>query len=229
MREGPSKPNRFSHLRTHPIFSQLDDTQFQTLTQHLYEKRIKKGQCIFREADERSYLYILKKGMVRVERYDETAEFCFLDFIKEEDLFPYGGLFNDSLYHFDTYAVSDVDVYYIATTPFEKICQDNLQQMLFLLRKLSQTLEEQERRLQYCLNPSALERIMQSLTYYKKTLGKEVSPGIIKIPYPLTIKEIATSSGTTRETVGQVIKQLKRKQQISYVKKMFTFYETGLS
>lgn len=225
MREGISKTNRFSHLRSHPIFSQLEDTQFQALTRHLYEKKVHRGRCIFREADERRSLYILKKGMVRVERYDETANFCFLDFIKEDELFPYGGLFHDTHYHFDTYAVSDVEVYQISTSIFEKICRTNLQQMLFLLRKLSQTLEEQERRLQYCLNPSAVERIMKSLAYYKQTLGKEIAPNKVTIPYPLAIKEIALSSGTTRETVGQVMKQLKMKKEITYLGKIVTFYD----
>ena len=58
----------------------------------------------------------------------------------------------------------------------------------------------------------------QNLFILKEELGVPTEDGHITIPYPITLKELAVNSGTTRETAGQVIKQLRDSGLLDYHK-----------
>ncbi len=78
-----------------------------------------------------------------------------------------------------------------------------------MIHKLSKVVEMHELRIQIGLTSSAFDRVKQNLFVLKEELGVPTEDGHIHIPYPITLKELAVNSGTTRETAGQVIKQLR--------------------
>ncbi|UDE94771.1 Crp/Fnr family transcriptional regulator [Carnobacterium viridans] len=210
-------------LRYKPIFSEFTDPEFNLLRKNMYLRKYKKGQVLFDEEDIREKIFYLISGLVRLEKYDESAFYTYTDYVKKETLFPYGGMFSDEVYHYSAYAVTDIELYYIPTTLFESLIEKNPKQMIFFYHKLSKILETHEKRLQYMVVSNATNRIIKALNYLMKELGDYTNPTMVNIPYPITINEIANMSGCSRETVGNTIKKLKEMEKLEYEHKLFVF------
>lgn len=217
------KLNQLYELRYKPVFSNFTDREFNCLKNEFFFRTYKKGQVLFDEGDKREKIYYLAKGLVRIESYDESDTFSYIDYTKPDTLFPYGGMFSDEEYYFSAYAVTDIEVYYIPTKIFEEQVASNAEQLLYLYKNIAMLLKQQEKRIQYLAVSSATSRIVKTLSYLMEELGIYTTPALIEIPFPITINEIADISGCSRETVGSVVKQLKEARKIEYERKHFAF------
>lgn len=221
------KLNQLYELRYKPVFANFTESEFNVLKKHLYFRSYKKGQVLFDEGDKREKMFFLLNGLVRFERYDESATFLYIDYTKPDRLFPYGGMFSDETYHFSAYAATDIDLYYLPTNVFEQQAAYNPTQLLYLYKRISAILNQQEKRIQYLAISSATSRIIKALTFLMEDLGIHQTQQKIQIPYPITINEIADISGCSRETVGNVVKQLKEANRLEYEHKQFTFKDSA--
>lgn len=210
-------------LRYEPVFSEFTDPEFNLLRKNMYLRKYKKGQVLFDEGDIREKIFYLVSGLVRLEKYDESAFYTYTDYVKKETLFPYGGMFSDEAYHYSAYAMTDIELYYMPTAIFERLVAENPKQMIYFYHKLSKILESHEKRVQYIVVSNATNRIIKTLNYLIKELGEHLNPTMVKIPYPITINEIADMSGCSRETVGNTIKKLKEMDKLEYEHKFFLF------
>ncbi len=75
---------------------------------------------------------------------------------------------------------------------------------------------------------SATHRVKQALMLIADALGTHETPDKTTIPYPITLKEVARVSGTTRETAGQVVGKLVDEGVVSYQHKNFQFNPESL-
>ncbi len=215
----------FQQLRNSTVFENFTEEEFNELSANSIERVYKKGQILFTDGEPRNKIFYLLDGFVRLEMYDETATFDYLDYVKKDTLFPYGGMFNDETYHYLAQAVTDIKIIYFPKKIFESNVLQNTGQLTFMYKKLSKILSEHESRIQSCIASSATDRVLNSLVYLKDTLGVKKENGDIFIPYPLTLTEIAVNSGATRETVGQAIKEFNSEGVLSYYHKIFTFFK----
>lgn len=212
-------------LHLEPIFSRLSEDEFLRIKRHLYLREYKKGQVLFYEGDHRDRVYYLYSGLIRLEKNDPSANFSYIDYVKHNTFFPYGGLFTDDDYSYTAYAATDIEIFYISSKIFEEVVLGNKQQLLYIYKNLSRVLSYHEIRIRNTTTPRATERIVQALAIWMEDLGEENEDGTITIPYPLTIIELAKMSGTTRETTGTVVKSLKEDKLINYEKKLFTYLD----
>ena len=163
------------------------------------------------------------EGFVRIEQFDSSDQFSYMDYIKKGSLFPYGGMFQDERYHYTASAVTDLRCFVIPVNLYEMSAQESKEQLLFITRKLSSILEFQELRLRNVVTASASERVIQSLAILCKdyeSLGNQ-------LPFPISMKEMAKLAATTRETVNQVLKKLIDSRKIQYERKQLTFLDTA--
>lgn len=223
MRTIQKKMSNLYELRYKPIFSEFTDPEFNHLRKNMYLRKYKKGQVLFDEGDIREKIFYLVSGLVRLEKYDESAFYTYTDYVKKETLFPYGGMFSDETYHYSAYAVTDIELYYMPTNLFESLIAENPKQMIYFYHKLSKILESHEKRVQFMVVSHATNRIIKALNYLMKELGEYIDPTRVKISYPITINEIANMSGCSRETVGNTIKKLKEMEKLEYDHKLFLF------
>lgn len=73
------------------ILKHFSDEEFQQIKEHTVLRSYKKGQILFDDGDPRQRLYILTKGLVRLERYDESATYYYYDYVNTNNLFPMSG------------------------------------------------------------------------------------------------------------------------------------------
>lgn len=208
-------------LRLHPAFSNIPVELFDKLAIEISSRTISKGQVLFYSGDRRDRFFLLVEGYARIEQFDSSDQFSYMDYIKKGALLPFGGIFQDERYHYTASAVTDLRCFVIPVNLYESCVQESKEQLLYITRKLSSIIEFQELRLRNVVTASAKERVIQSLAI----LCKDYEELGDKIPFPISMKEIAKLAATTRETVNQVLKNLVENKKIGYERKQLTFLD----
>lgn len=208
-------------LRLHPAFANIPVELFDKLAIEISSRTISKGQVLFYSGDRRDRFFLLVEGYARIEQFDSSDQFSYMDYIKKGALLPFGGIFQDERYHYTASAVTDLRCFVIPVNLYEACVQESKEQLLYITRKLSSIIEFQELRLRNVVTASAKERVIQSLAI----LCKDYEELGDKIPFPISMKEIAKLAATTRETVNQVLKNLVENKKIHYERKQLTFID----
>lgn len=201
--------NVVKDLKQFELFTHLSDIKLKVLAEFVYWRTYKKGQFLFLEGDSRERIYLVLDGFVKLERVNQSGNLLYEDHVKRYSIFPYGGMFTDKRYSYSAEALTDVDVYYIPTAIFEDMLKISQKQLIYVVKQLSSILKLHENRVQNITIPNAQDRVTQTLNYLMKDLGEHNGEEVV-ISCPLTTIEISKISGTSRETVSGVLKQLKK-------------------
>lgn len=210
-------------LRQMEDFKYLPIDSFDRLMAATHLRKVPKDHIIFFEGDQRDKLFIVKSGYVKVEEYDASGSFLYIDYVKPQTLFPYGGMFLDDKYHFSAVAITPVEYFYLPTDLYESYLGQNNRQLKYLTEKLSSLLRLHEIKLRNMVTSSASDRVVQALAVLLLDMCPDNS-----LPFAITSVDIANMSGTTRETVSHVLKILKqdgiielKRKRLTYLKKEF--------
>lgn len=214
---------QYYFLREQPAFKQFTIDQFDQLAREARFRSIPKDQLFFFAGDKRDHLYVLQKGYARIEQFDQTDTYSYLDYIREGGAFPFGGMFIDPLYHYSAIAMTDLSYIMVPMDLYESLSKKNSKQMLFLNQKLARILQFQELRLRNAMISSASERVVQVLALLYWDLCKPEQ--LTQIPFGIHIQEISRLAATTRETTSHVLKKLREENKISYSHKKLTFLD----
>lgn len=214
-------------IRQQPEFKVLTDDEFDQLVATIQVKTFGKGQILFDQGDPRQRYYYVIDGVVRLERVDETGSFPFINYVSPHKSFPYRGLFVGQYYTYSAAALTSITIASFSMTTFEKILSQNRELMVLLIAKMGQIINDTEDRMQSMVTSSATHRVKQALLMFADDLGA-TGEGIVSIPFPITLKEVARVSGTTRETAGQVVSKLVDDGSVKYQHKNFSFDPSAL-
>ena len=109
----------YRYIREHPAFENLPVEYFDKIAVEIQFRKVPKGQIIFFSGDKRERLFLIYKGYVRIEQYDQTDSFNYIDYVKENTMFPYGGMFEDKDYHYSGISVTDLEYFSIPVDLYE--------------------------------------------------------------------------------------------------------------
>lgn len=202
-------------LRKLDVFSKCASRELEALLPHVYCRAYRKGQLLFMEGDPRERIYFLVSGYVKLERLNETATCQYTDYLKPKQLFPYNGLFTESFYRYSAEAVTDIEVIYIPTDRFEQLVSKNATMLLHIVSQMNRILDLHERRLQEIITPNATERVLHTIHYLIEDLG-EPEAGGIRVRCPFTTVDISRMSGTSRETVSNILSRLRKEDILQF-------------
>lgn len=150
-------------------FRQLDDfkhftiEQFDHIVSHIKHRTALKNHTLFFEGDYREKLFLIQSGHVKIEQSDASGSFIYTDYVRQDTVFPYGGLFLDDDYHFSAVAITDIEYFSLPMALYEEYSLQNINQMKHLCRKYSKLLRVHEIRLRNMVTSSASMRVIQSL------------------------------------------------------------------
>ncbi|WP_105110554.1 Crp/Fnr family transcriptional regulator [Streptococcus suis] len=213
--------DQYMYLKNHPSFNQLSVEHFDQLAKEIRFRKIPKGQIIFYAEDKRDYLFVIGKGYARIEQYDETDTYSYLDYIRQGGSFPFGDMFQDKTYHYTAIAITDLEYFIIPMALYEKYSMRNPRQLVYINRKLSNILRFQELRLRNAMVSKASSRVVQVLALLYWDMCRRES--LEELPFDISIQEIARLAATTRETASHVCKELKETDKIAYGHKRLTY------
>ena len=106
-------------IRSHPAFSEIPVEKFDKLAVEIHYREIPKGQILFFAGDKRDRIFLVVEGYVRIEEFDSSDTFSYMDYIKEGAVFPYGGMFSDSTYHYTATSMTTVKYFNIPVQLYE--------------------------------------------------------------------------------------------------------------
>lgn len=214
---------QYDYLKNHPTFENLTRDSFDQLARHVRFRKIPKGQIFFYAEDPRDYLFVLYKGYARIEQYDETDRFTYLDYIRQGGTFPFSDIFQERSYHYTAIAITDLECFIVPMDLFESVSKINPRQLVYICQKLSRVLNFQELRLRNAMQSKASDRVIQVLALLYWDMCQRECLSIL--PFEIHIQEISRLAATTRETVSHVLKQLKQEKRIDYSHKQLTYLD----
>ncbi|MBF8250035.1 MAG: CarD family transcriptional regulator [Candidatus Levybacteria bacterium] len=176
-----------------------------------YKKyRYKKGEIILRGGDAPQGVYFIHKGYVRDYSISKDGEELTLIIFKPEDFFPMNWVFNDNpnLHYFE--AMTAVELWRCPKKDFTVFLKANPDVFFELSSHVTLRLGGLLQRMEYLAFGNAYEKVASILMICAERFGEKSDRGI-RIPIPLTHKDLAMLVGMTRETVSIEIKKLERK------------------
>ncbi|MFN3367677.1 MAG: Crp/Fnr family transcriptional regulator [Exiguobacterium mexicanum] len=196
-------------LRQIDVFQKSASRELEALLPHVYCRTYRKGQILFMEGDPRERVYFLMDGYVKLERLNEAATYQYADYLKPKQLFPYSGMFTETYYRHSAEALTDISVIYMPTDRFEQLVSRNATMLLHIVGQMNRILDLHERRVQEIITPSATDRVLNTSHYLIEDLGERDADGV-RVRCPFTTVELSRISGTSRETVSNILSKLRK-------------------
>ncbi|MCI7240725.1 MAG: Crp/Fnr family transcriptional regulator [Aerococcus suis] len=212
------------YLQNEEFFANFTSEQLNEIENSAVIHQYRKGQILFFQSDPKIYSYYLLKGLIKLERSDESGELLYVDYVTSHSFFPYSSVFGHREYIYNCYAATNIDILLIPNDVMERLIKENIHQMQYMFKQMAETVAFLEKRIQITAISSATDRVEHMLGLWKYDMARPVTDGSI-IQYPLTINELAIVSGTTRETAGKVVRDLTEEGKIKFTRKAIYYYD----
>ena len=217
-------PKYFQKIRNRQDFNKFSDEEADVLYNNMKIVEYHKGDVLFTEEDERNRFYYVYSGLVRSERTNDIEDFTFYSYINDRLGFPYVGLFSDNHYSYSARVMTESIIIHFPMVTFENLLKRNNDSMVTVVKEMSDIINSTEKEVQNMVTSSGRQRIYQALKLLHVHLGQVNNRGQVYLPYSMTIKELGTISGVSRETTGRVVADLVDNRYLKYEHKRFTFY-----
>jgi len=203
-------------LRNFVQFNTLTDIQLHHLSHCIERKTASKGGFIYEEGIEKSHVYLLDKGSVKLASHTGDDKMLIKDIVTEKSFFGENIFAGNSVRKEFAEALTDVVYFQIPGDHIRKLAENNgafADQMLELIMTKLYDLEE---RLQNFVFKSAKERIMYFIKRTGERNGIKIGIDECLINHGMSHKEIAFLTDTSRQTVARVLSELKRTNIIHF-------------
>jgi len=159
------------------------------------------GQTIFYEGGQPLGLYIIRKGLVKLENLSVGGESHILRLMGPGQVLGYRALFAEEPYRANAIAVEDVEICFIPKNVlFDEIVKETPKVAMNLLRQLARDLRLAEEKWVIQVDRDAAERIAEAILFLDHQFKGQ----------PWTRRQIAEWAGTTPETVMRTLAQFEK-------------------
>ncbi len=211
------------NLRTVNLFSDLKESELETISRILYVHSYQRGQLIFQEGENGDALFVVLKGRVKVCLYDEEGREYVLDIIGKDGFFGELALIDDLPRSANAIAMETSDLLVVRRSDFVKLLMENPSISVNILRVLAGRLRVADERIKWLAFLNVEGRILKYLLEVGARLGIKMKDYVIIERGPSQI-EIANSCGCSRETVSRMVASLVKKGVISVRRRQYTLY-----
>ncbi len=196
-------------LKDIPLFSDLSGTEIADVSAIVRLQRVPRLRHIFYEGDERTSVFLIRKGTVKVTKVDEEGREQIVSFLQPGDMFPHVGFFDDGPYPGTAEVMEDAVLGVVPIQEFEKLLARQPKIAMKVMRVLSRKILDLQQKLQDVTLQNTTERITHTLAHLTQQFGEDEGDGKV-LSLKMTNRELANMVGTTRETVNRVLNDLKR-------------------
>ncbi|MNL26931.1 Anaerobic regulatory protein [compost metagenome] len=153
--------------------------------------QFKSNETIFRAGDEPNGIYILEKGLAKIEVISQGGATHTLRLVAPGNILGYRSLFANEAYHATAIAVDDAELSFVPKAAILKLFDLHPTLALKFLAHISKDLRMAEEKWLDQMDKGASERIAEALLFLREHLATGT----------WTRREIAAWAGTTPETV----------------------------
>jgi CRP-like cAMP-binding protein len=196
--------NKTELLRTISAFSQLTDEQRALLAASLGTQRFERGETIFHQGSIGSTLYIIVTGQVRIFTVSETGQELSVMIFRERDFFGELALLDGLPRSAGAVAMCATTTLTLHRVAFLHTLSACPPLAVAILEALAGRLRSATASAEHLASNSAAQRVVRRLV--ELALQHGITEGqVIRIDLHLTQEDLASLSGTTRETVNRVL------------------------
>ncbi|MFE5321245.1 Crp/Fnr family transcriptional regulator [Paenibacillus sp. NPDC056579] len=205
--------DKLKYLSRIHLFRHLDREELSRLEPVTPMQRIPKGTLIAAPHEENKLLFLIKSGTVRLYRVTESGKELTVDLLGAGHLFGEIGSFTTGSGGFYAETAEDSVICTIGKGQFEQLITERPQLALTFIEIVSSRLKEVEELLEQMAYGSVKRRLLFLLQKLSDKFGSEPGTGEeehgwVELNVTLTQQELATMTGSIRETVADLLNGL---------------------
>ncbi|MGA9393737.1 MAG: Crp/Fnr family transcriptional regulator [Azonexus sp.] len=190
-------------LRNVPLFSGLDESELQRLSQVAARRRAARGEQVVRAGEDAESLIVLLTGRAKVTNFDEEGREIILAWLGPSEFFGEMGLIDGSPRSASVVAVEPCELLVIGKNEFQRCMQDNFQVAQKLMRILVRRLREADRNIESLALLDVYGRVARLLLDMSEEEG-----GKRLVRQKISKQDMARMIGASREMVSKVMRDL---------------------
>ena len=198
------------YLRNIDVFPGLSDEEVRMIDGHSFIQQISRGQAIYLQGAPASHVYILKKGVVKINRLTSQGREIILDIIREGSIFGEMALADPDEMNESAEAIEDGLICAMKAEDFERL----IQKMPTLSRRVTRMIGSRRHRIENklvdLLFRTVEQRFAKTLLSLVDDFGIPHDDGFL-LKIRLRHKDYAALIASTRETVTATVNNLKHK------------------
>jgi CRP/FNR family transcriptional regulator, cyclic AMP receptor protein len=198
------------HSQRVQIFSGLESEEMTRIATHARSLRKTRGEFIYIAGDRADYVYILKRGRVKLSVLAETGKEIAIDIIQPGEIFGEFALVDESLRSNMTQALDDVLMWVFSKHDFTKLLTTQPKLALSYIRLVGDRRRRMEKKLSDITSKAVSARICE-LLHELATGSSEVESITRDYLVPLTHQDVASLIGAARQTTTTVLNDLERR------------------
>lgn len=210
---------KYIHLKSHPLFSDLEETKLMEVSAFAKVNTVYRGETISYGDGNYSKIYFVVKGKIKIAEANDMGEELIKDILTEGDIL--GDISLDGNPSLDEYAealTSNTIVCGFNITDFRKILQSNPLLAIRFANKVSSKLKKAENRHADLVFRDAKSRLIRFIKYWASMDGSHIGDKIVLNNY-LTHTEIAGFISTSRQSVNVLLNELRDSGMLFYNRK----------
>lgn len=210
------KNTKIDFLRKLPMFVSLNEKELEMLADFAQHRSTSRYNFIFVPDEKAEHLYFLVQGRVKTGTFSSEGREIIKELISPQSLFGDLALAGEEMRSEFAQSLHDGAEYLaIRLVDFKKVMQDNQRLVFACMSHISQRLQRVEERLANLVVKDARERIIEFLLQTAIREGRRVGFETL-VKHHLTQQDIASLTGTSRQTVTSVFNELKRSNLIYF-------------
>ena len=190
-------------LRNVPLFSGLDESELQRLSQVAMRRRAGRNEQVVRAGEDAESLIVLLTGRAKVTNFDEEGREIILAWLGPGEFFGEMGLIDGSPRSASVVAVEPCELLSIGKTEFQRCMQENFQVAQKLMQILVGRLREADRNIESLALLDVYGRVARLLL----DLSEE-EDGKRLVRQKISKQDMARMIGASREMVSKVMRDL---------------------
>lgn len=190
-------------LRNVPLFSGLDESELQRLSQVAMRRRAGRNEQVVRAGEDAESLIVLLTGRAKVTNFDEEGREIILAWLGPGEFFGEMGLIDGSPRSASVVAVEPCELLTIGKNEFQRCMQDNFQVAQKLMQILVRRLREADRNIESLALLDVYGRVARLLLDLSEEEG-----GKRLVKQKISKQDMARMIGASREMVSKVMRDL---------------------
>lgn len=206
------------YLENFNLFTSLKQDSMMELNNMIKDKEIEKNQPIYFPNEPSNSIYFLKTGRVKISRYSDDGKEMIMAFIKPGEVFGEMAYLGESERTDIAITTEPSLICAINKEDFSKFIEKNPALNLKLTKLIGLKLKSYSERIEDLVFKDAKQRVISFIKKLAEENGKKVGNQIFVKPF-LKHQDIADLTACSRQTVNDVLTDLREKQIIDFDRK----------
>ena len=192
------------------IFSVFDPQEMSRISAYARSLRKARGEFIYLPGESADFVYILRRGRVKLSVLSESGKEVAIDIIQPGEIFGEFALVDESPRSNMTQALDDILVWVFAKHDFTHLLASQPKLALSYIRLVGDRRRRMEKKLSDITSKAVSARVCE-LLHEISTSSSEVETGATDYLVPLTHHDVASLIGAARQTTTTVLNDLERR------------------